>query len=74
MHEGPVDTFDGQNDVAGDAPHEGGASIVRGDVADAIEKVKMVNGAHAAALTPTHAICVGDHVLPSAHTELKRRP
>jgi hypothetical protein len=74
VHEGPVDTFDGHQAVATDVPHDGGAIIVRGDVADAIEKVKMAYGAQAAALTPTHAICAGDHVFPSAQTVLNRRP
>ena len=66
VHAGPADTPDGHHVVADEAPHDGGASIVAGDAADA--NVNTAKGAHAAALTPTHAIRDRDHVLSTAHT------
>ena len=67
VHDGPASTVDGHHDVADDVPHDSGDTTVEGP-RPASANVKTACGAHAAALTPTHAIRDGDHVLSAAHT------
>lgn len=64
MHDGPAATLAGDQAVAGDAPHAGGASTVPVAVAN----VKTAKGAHAAGPAPLQASASSVHERPSAHT------